>query len=600
MDVSKVLPRDQIPEEFTWNLKDMFESDEAWFKENDALKELPAQILSYRGRLGESAETLLAFFRLQDETEVRLGTLYGYASCKSDQDTGNGFYQDMRGKAMSTLVAVSSAAAFASPEIMAIPEDTLNLFYVAQPGLEEYRRSLYQIRRRAAHILSPAEEKLLSAAGEMAQSAGNIASVFRNADLKFPPVKDAEGLEHELTGGSFVPLLESSDRVLRENAFKTYYNQLGAYRNTVAATLDGQFKQLMFFSRARGYESTIEASLDRTEVPVPVYLNLIEAVHQNMDKMYRYVALRKKLLGVDELHMYDVYTPIVADAAEKIPFSEAKETVLEALTVLGEDYTDLLKEGFANRWIDVYENVGKRGGAYSSGVSRPHPYVLLNQKDTLDSMFTLVHEMGHALHSYHSTKNQPVSTSDYVIFVAEVASTCNEVLLMRHLLSKTGDKKQRAYLINHFLDQFKGTIYRQTMFAEFELEMGRMAERGETLTAEALNKKYHELNKLYFGPDMVSDDEIALEWARIPHFFYNYYVFQYATGFSAAVAIANRILKEGAPAVADYKKFLSGGCSTDPISLLKIAGVDMSSPEPINSALALFGELIAEMEELTA
>ncbi len=600
MDVSKVLPRDQIPEEFTWNLKDMFESDEAWFKENDALKELPAQILSYRGRLGESAETLLAFFRLQDETEVRLGTLYGYASCKSDQDTGNGFYQDMRGKAMSTLVAVSSAAAFASPEIMAIPEDTLNLFYVAQPSLEEYRRSLYQIRRRAAHILSPAEEKLLSAAGEMAQSAGNIASVFRNADLKFPPVKDAEGLEHELTGGSFVPLLESSDRVLRENAFKTYYNQLGAYRNTVAATLDGQFKQLMFFSRARGYESTIEASLDRTEVPVPVYLNLIEAVHQNMDKMYRYVALRKKLLGVDELHMYDVYTPIVADAAEKIPFSEAKETVLEALAVLGEDYTDLLKEGFANRWIDVYENVGKRGGAYSSGVSRPHPYVLLNQKDTLDSMFTLVHEMGHALHSYHSTKNQPVSTSDYVIFVAEVASTCNEVLLMRHLLSKTGDKKQRAYLINHFLDQFKGTIYRQTMFAEFELEMGRMAERGETLTAEALNKKYHELNKLYFGPDMVSDDEIALEWARIPHFFYNYYVFQYATGFSAAVAIANRILKEGAPAVADYKKFLSGGCSTDPISLLKIAGVDMSSPEPINSALALFGELIAEMEELTA
>ena len=598
MDVSKVLPRDQIPEEFTWNLKDMFESDEAWFKENDALKELPAQILSYRGRLGESAETLLAFFRLQDETEVRLGTLYGYASCKSDQDTGNGFYQDMRGKAMSTLVAVSSAAAFASPEIMAIPEDTLNLFYVAQPGLEEYRRSLYQIRRRAAHILSPAEEKLLSAAGEMAQSAGNIASVFRNADLKFPPVKDAEGLEHELTGGSFVPLLESSDRVLRENAFKTYYNQLGAYRNTVAATLDGQFKQLMFFSRARGYESTIEASLDRTEVPVPVYLNLIEAVHQNMDKMYRYVALRKKLLGVDELHMYDVYTPIVADAAEKIPFSEAKETVLEALTVLGEDYIDLLKEGFANRWIDVYENVGKRGGAYSSGVSRPHPYVLLNQKDTLDSMFTLVHEMGHALHSYHSTKNQPVSTSDYVIFVAEVASTCNEVLLMRHLLSKTGDKKQRAYLINHFLDQFKGTIYRQTMFAEFELEMGRMAERGEALTADALCEKYLALNRLYFGPDMVSDPEIALEWARIPHFFYNYYVYQYATGFSAAAAIAERILTLGAPAVADYKRFLSGGCSTVPISLLKIAGVDMSTPAPVNAALKLFGELVEELENL--
>ena len=392
--------------------------------------------------------------------------------------------------------------------------------------------------------------------------------------------------------------MESPDRVLRQSAFKTYYKQLGSYRNTVAATLDAQFKQLCFFANARKYESTIAASLDHTEVPVPVYLNLIEAVHANLDKMYKYVALRKKLLGVEELHMYDVYTPIVADAAEKISFEQAKATVLEALAVMGEDYTDLLKEGFANRWIDVYENVGKRGGAYSSGNSRPHPYVLLNHKDTLDSMFTLVHEMGHALHSYHSTKYQPVSTSDYVIFVAEVASTCNEVLLMRHLLGKTTDKKQRAYLINHFLDQFKGTVYRQTMFAEFELAMGRMAEQGEALTAEALCEKYLALNKLYFGPDMVSDEEISWEWARIPHFFYNYYVFQYATGFSAAVAIANRILAEGESAVADYKRFLSGGCSTDPISLLKIAGVDMGSPEPVNSALALFGELIDELEQL--
>ena len=442
---------------------------------------------------------------------------------------------------------------------MAIPEDRLNLFFIAQPGLDEYRRSLYQIRRRAAHILSPAEERLLSAAGEMAQGPENIGSVFRNADLKFPNAVDKDGNERQLTGGSFVPLLESPDRVLRESAFRTYYKRLGEYRNTVAATLDAQFKQLRFFSQARKYESTIAASLDRTEVPVPVYLNLIEAVHGNLDKMYKYVALRKKLLGVDELHMYDVYTPIVADAAEKISFEEAKATALEALSVLGEDYLALLREGFANRWIDVYENVGKRGGAYSSGNARPHPYVLLNHKDTLDSMFTLVHEMGHALHSYHSTRNQPVSTSDYVIFVAEVASTCNEVLLMRHLLSKTTDKKERAYLLNHFMDQFKGTVYRQTMFAEFELE---------------------------------------LEWARIPHFFYNYYVFQYATGFSAAVAIANRILKEGEPAVQDYKKFLSGGCSTDPISLLKIAGVDMSSPEPVNSALSLFGELVDEMEKL--
>ena len=598
MDHSKIPERSQVPEEFTWNLKDMFPSDEAWFQENEALKALPAEIAAFQGHLGDDAETLLSFLRRQDELEIRISTLYGYANCKSDQDTGNGIYQDMRGKAMSTIVAISSAAAFASPEIMAIPEDRLNLFYIAQPGLEEYRRSLYQIRRRAAHILSPAEERLLSAVAEMARGPENIVSIFRNADLKFPNAIDKDGAEHQLTGGSFVPLLESPDRVLRESAFKTYYKQLGSYRNTVAATLDAQFKQLCFFSRARKYESTLAASLDRTEVPVSVYLNLIEAVHGNLDKMYRYVALRKKMLGVEELHMYDVYTPIVADAAEKISFEQAKETALEALAVMGEDYTDLLKEGFQNRWIDVYENVGKRGGAYSSGNARPHPYVLLNHKDTLDSMFTLVHEMGHALHSYHSTKYQPVSTSDYVIFVAEVASTCNEVLLMRHLLSRTTDKKERAYLINHFMDQFKGTVYRQTMFAEFELEMGRMAERGETLTAEVLCQKYHELNKLYFGPDMVSDEEIALEWARIPHFFYNYYVFQYATGFSAAVAIANRILKEGAPAVADYKKFLSGGSSTDPISLLKIAGVDMSTPDPVNSALSLFGELVDEMETL--
>lgn len=590
--------RSEVPEEMTWNLKDMFESDQAWMAEYEAMKEFPAKIAAFQGTLARSAQDLLAWFRLQDEIELRLGVLMGYASCKGDEDTGNSFYQDVRGKAMNVYVSIASAAAFATPEIMAIADETLDQFYAQQPELETYRRSLYQIRRRKDHILSPAEERLLASAGEMANASENIAGVFRNADQIFPDVTDSQGNVHPLTDATFVPLLTSPDRELRRRAFETYYKQLGQYKNTIAATLDGQFKQLCFFSNARHYDSTIQASLDATEVPVPVYMNLIEAVHNNLDKMYRYVALRKKLLGVDELHMYDVYTPIVADADQAITYEQAKETVLEALQVLGDDYVDLLKEGFSKRWIDVYENVGKRSGAYSSGNSRPHPYVLLNHKDNLDCQFTLAHEMGHALHSYHSCKYQPVSTSDYVIFVAEVASTCNEVLLMRHLLKKTTDKKQRAYLINHFMDQFKGTVYRQTMFAEFELAMGKMAESGQALTADALCQKYHALNKLYFGPDMVSDDQIALEWARIPHFFYNYYVFQYATGFSAAVAIANRILKEGAPAVADYKKFLSGGCSTDPISLLKIAGVDMSSPEPVNSALALFGELVDEMEQL--
>lgn len=594
----EILKRADVPQEFTWDLTPVFANDDAWFAEYEALKALPERIAEYRGTLGKSAKGLLAFLKFEDEVTLRLSSLLGYASCKGDEDTSNNFYQDMRGKATGTWVNISGALSFATPEIMAIDEKVLDSFYKDEPELETYRRSLYQIRRRAAHILSDEGEKLLASAGEMADAPDRIRSTFSDADLTFDDVVDGQGNVHHLTDGTLVPLLESTDVKLRENTFKTFYKRMGEFKNTVASTLDAQFKQLRFFAGARKYSSTLEASLDVTEVPVSVYTNLIEAVHANLDKMYKYVALRKKLLGVDELHMYDVYTPIVPDAAVEIDFEQAKKTVLEALSVLGEDYTDMLKEGFANRWIDVYENVGKRSGAYSSGFGRPHPYVLLNHKNNLDSQFTLAHEMGHALHSYLTMKNQPVNTADYVIFVAEVASTCNEVLLMKYLLKNTTDKNAKAYLINHFLDQFKGTIYRQTMFAEFELEMGKMSENGETLTADALCKKYYELNKLYFGPDMVSDEEIALEWSRIPHFFYNYYVFQYATGFSAAVAIANRILEKGAPAVADYKRFLSSGSSTDPISLLKIAGVDMSSPEPINEALKLFGSLIDELDAL--
>ncbi len=594
----EILKRADVPQEFTWDLTPVFANDDAWFAEYEALKALPERIAEYRGTLGKSAKDLLAFLKFEDEVTLRLSSLLGYASCKGDEDTSNNFYQDMRGKATGTWVNISGALSFATPEIMAIDEKVLDGFYKDEPELETYRRSIYQIRRRAAHILSDEGEKLLAAAGEMADAPDRIRSTFSDADLTFEDVFDGQGNVHHLTDGTLIPLLESTDVKLRENTFKTFYKRMGEFKNTVAATLDAQFKQLRFFAGARKYPSTLEASLDVTEVPVSVYTNLIEAVHANLDKMYKYVALRKKLLGVDELHMYDVYTPIVPDAAVEIDFEQAKKTVLEALSVLGEDYTDMLKEGFANRWIDVYENVGKRSGAYSSGFGRPHPYVLLNHKNNLDSQFTLAHEMGHALHSYLTMKNQPVNTADYVIFVAEVASTCNEVLLMKYLLKNTTDKNAKAYLINHFLDQFKGTIYRQTMFAEFELEMGKMSENGETLTADALCKKYYDLNKLYFGPDMVSDEEIALEWSRIPHFFYNYYVFQYATGFSAAVAIANRILEKGAPAVADYKRFLSSGSSTDPISLLKIAGVDMSSPEPINEALKLFGSLIDELDEL--
>lgn len=592
--------RNDVPEEFTWNLRDLYPSEEDWEAEAEDLLSESSRIAAMQGTLGSSAQALLDYFLLEDALSDRLHRLFTYAGCRADQNTGDGRGQELRSRASTVAVALDSAGAFIAPEIMAIPDETLDRFYRECPALETYRRPLYRLRRRKEHILSPECEQLLAAAGEMGDAPDNIFSIFTGADLTFPDVVDGAGERRHLTNGSFVPMLESPDPAFRQRVFETYYKQLGQFRNTAAAVLDAQFKQLLFFSRARKYASTRQASLDRNEVPETVYDALIEAVHGNLDKMYRYVALRKKLLGAETLHMWDVYTPIVADAAVTIPYDQAKATVLEALGVLGEDYTDILRQGFENRWIDVYESAGKRSGAYSTGSGEPHPYVLLNQQDTLDSMFTLAHEMGHALHSYYSSKHQPTCTAGYVIFVAEVASTCNEMLLMHHLLGKTDDIKQRAYLINHFLDEFKGTIYRQTMFAEFEREIGSLAENGQALTADTLSTLYGDLNALYYGPDMARDPGIVLEWARIPHFYYNYYVFQYATGFSAAVAIADRILKEGAPAVADYKRFLSAGSSTDPISLLKIAGVDMSTPVPVNEALAYFGDLVKELEDLTA
>ena len=597
MEEKRIPKRSEVKKENTWATEDIFPSDQAWMDEYTALQGIPAKAAAFQGTLGRSAKDLLAYFREEDEIGKRMGLLFNYASRKHDEDMTNSTYQDMSGKAMSLYVAIESAGAFAVPEILAIPDETLEKFFEEEPELKIYRRPLERIRRQKAHTLSKEEEAILASAGEIGNAPSSIASSFRNADLRFPSVTGSDGETHPLTQESLVYLLHSPDRALRKTTFDTYYDTLRSWRNTVAATLDGQFKQMLFYSRARKYGSTLEASLDQTEVPVSVYHSLIDAVHRNLDKMYRYVGLRKKLLGLDELHMYDLYVPIVADATQKISFEQAKQNVLDALAVLGEDYTDILKEGFRNRWIDVYENEGKRGGAYSAG-GDPHPYVLLNHKDNLESQFTLAHEMGHALHSYHSIKYQPRCTSHYVIFVAEVASTCNEVLMMQHLLRTTQDKKQRAYLINYFLEQFRSTIYRQTMFAEFELIMGKAVENGQALTADFLCNEYHKLNKLYYGDNITVDDGIAMEWARIPHFYYDYYVFQYATGFSAAIAIAMRILKEGAPAVADYKKFLSSGSSADPISLLKIAGVDMSSPKPVEQALDLFGQLLDEMEDL--
>ncbi len=597
-DTKKIPERSEIAEQDKWAIHDIYATDELWEEDLKKVKEYIPIAAAFAGKLGESAEQLLAYLKTEEDVSLIAEALANYAMRRSDEDARVSKYQAMVGRLMSALVELNAAASFSTPEIMAIDDETMERFFAEEPKLERYRRALNDIRRRRAHVLSPAEEKLLAAAGEMANAPDTIYGMFNDADITFPDAVDGEGKPHPLSQGTYISYMESPDRALRKSAFETLYHTYGSYKNTVAAILSAQVKQLQFFAQARKYSSSLEASLDVTNVPTEVYTNLIEAVHRNMDKMHRYVRLRKKLMGVDELHMYDIYTPLVGGVDKKTGIEEAKQLVYDALEPLGEDYRAILKEGFENRWIDVYENAGKRSGAYSAG-SKVHPFVLLNYTGTLDSQFTLAHEMGHALHSYLSNKTQTPVDSEYVIFVAEVASTCNEALLMEYLLSKTTDKTERAYLINHFLEQFRSTLYRQTMFAEFELNIGKMAQEGTGLTPEVLNAEYRRLNRLYYGDDVVLDDEIDMEWMRIPHFYYNYYVFQYATGYAAAIALSRRILREGEGAVKDYLGFLSGGCSKSPIDLLKGAGVDMSTTAPVEEALKLFGELIDEMEELT-
>ncbi len=597
MSEERIPKRSEVPEEYKWAIEDIYPSDDAWREDLKKLQALPEKIASYKGRLSESAETLLEFLKLSDEISVLVDSLANYAQRRADEDNGNSLYQGMVGQLMNTYVSINAAGSFETPELIAIPEETLDSFYENCEALKLYKRALDRTRLKKDHILSEAEERILALSGELTQTPENIFSMLSDADLKFPDAVDKDGKAHQVTHGSYVPLLQGSDRTLRKSAFESMYHTYESFKNTYAAALNAQIKAVQFYSQARRYGSSLEAALSANEVPVEVYHNLIRAVHDNMDHMYDYVKLRKKLMGLDELHFYDIYSNIVPDVDMKITFEEAKETVLKALAPMGEEYLSLIRKGFNERWIDIYENEGKTSGAYSAG-ARVHPFVMLNHKDTLNCMFTLAHEMGHAIHSYLSNKNQPVVYSDYVIFVAEVASTCNEALLMQYLLKHTDDRREKAYLINYFLEQFRTTLYRQTMFAEFELKINELSAQGESLTADTLCSIYRDLNKLYFGDGIVLDDEISLEWARIPHFYYDYYVYQYATGYSAAIALSQRILNEGEPAVKDYIGFLSGGCSTDPISLLRGAGVDMATEKPVTDALKLFGDLIKQMEEL--
>lgn len=583
----------------TWALTDLYENDAQWHEDFQWNQDYLKYVKGYQGRLGESAQLLYNWLQLGDEMSLIFEHLAVYAFRRADEDTRATEPQEMCAQLTNFMTQLNTATAFETNEILAIPDEKLEQFYKDNPALEGYRRHLDEIRRRRAHILSPAEERLLAMAGELSENPDNIFSMLNDADLTFPDAIDAQGEAHHVTHGSYIPMMYGSDRTLRKSAFESLYGVYESHKNTLAATLAAQAKQLWFFAQARKYPSALAAALDRTEVPESVYHSLIDAVRENLPKLHRYTSLRKKLLGVEELHFYDLYANMVGDVEMKFTFQEAKELVLKALAPLSENYLNGLRAGFEGRWIDVYENVGKRSGAYSSG-ARPHPFVLLNFQGTLNDVFTLAHEMGHAMHSELSNVNQPVVYSDYVIFVAEVASTCNEALLMEYLLNNTTDKREKAYLINYFLEQFRTTLYRQTMFAEFELKINELAQQGQGITADRCCEIYRKLNEDYFGKDIVVDDQIALEWARIPHFYYNYYVYQYATGYAAAIAISRRILKEGQPAVDDYFKFLSGGCSMPPIELLKLAGVDLSTPAPIHQALELFDQLIDQLDELLA
>ncbi len=590
--------RSQIAKEDTWNLESMYETDMLWEQDYEAITEEVKNFAGYEGKIAGDIrymrDVLDAYFGLNR----KLSKLMVYASMRSDQDTGNSFYQKMASKAQSLGVSFRANSSFLQPEILAKGEEAVHAALKEQEGLAAYERVLEEMLRQNSHTLAADMENLLAEAGNIAGAPKKIFNVFMNADIFYPDAKLSDGRTVPVSNSSFVTSLESSDRELRKAVFKTYYQQLKRFGNSVAGMIEANVQQARFYAKARKYSSDRAYYLDGSNVPESVYDSLISAVHDALPAMYRYVAVRKKVMGVDELHMYDVYAPLFKAGNRKYPIGEAKQIVAEGLKPLGEEYIQILQEGFDSRWIDVYPNKGKRGGAYSWGCYDSQPFVLLNYQETLGNVFTLAHEMGHSIHSYYSKKNQPFQTANYRIFVAEVASTCNEALLIHDLLEKTTDSKERIYLLNHYLDKFKGTVFRQTMFAEFELKMHRLSEQGTPLTADVLNREYLELNKKYFGPDMVSDEEIGCEWMRIPHFYTPFYVYQYATGFSAAIALSTKILTEGAPAVEAYKNFLKGGGSKDPIDLLKMAGVDMTTKQPVVDALAAFEKLVGELEVL--
>ncbi|MEC0257121.1 oligoendopeptidase F [Paenibacillus lautus] len=595
--MEQLLKRADVPKEHQWKLEDLFADQKAWDASFAELKNLLKRTADYQGKLTNAA-SIKECFELEDEISYHAERLYVYAHMHHDEDTANPTYQALTAKAKKLNVEAGEALSFITPEILSLSEAELDKL-IDDPSLKEFKFTLTEMKREKAHVLSKTEEALLAQVGNLSSAPQTIFGMLNNADMKFPKIKNEDGKDVELTHGNYIQFLESPNREVRERAFKAVYETYGKQKNTIAATLSANVNKNIFYSRVRKYPSVLEMALYGDNIPKEVYTNLIDTIHESLPLLHRYMELRKKLLGVDELHMYDLFAPLVEEYKWDITYEEAKQMTKEGLTPLGEDYLSSLQAGYDNGWIDVYENENKRTGAYSWGAYGTHPYVLLNHKDNLNSMFTLAHEMGHALHSYYSDNALKYRDAQYTIFLAEVASTTNEALLMDYLLKNAKDPKQKMYLLTYYADQFRTTVFRQTMFAEFEKIVHERAESGESLTPQDLSDIYYELNVKYHGKGMQVDKEIGMEWARIPHFYNSFYVYKYATGFSAATSFSKQILEEGQPAVDRYLGFLKSGGSDYSINILKKAGVDMSSPEPIREAMSVFEDIISQMEQLT-
>lgn len=597
-ETTQLPTRESVPEHATWDLTSIFADDQAFEEAYAVVQEEVKAADSYKGTLGDGATAFLDALTYVLTISRKLETLYVYSHLKNDQDTTNTTYQALYARASSLASQVSASLSWFEPEVLSLSNETLERYFTEETQLVHYRHYIETLVVARAHVLPADQEALLAGAGEIFGSPGTIFSVLNNADLEFPTIKDENGQEIQLSHGVYGQLMENTNRQVREDAFKGLYEVYGQFKHTFASTLSTNIKAHNFKAQARHYESARQAALSNNHVPEAVYDTLVDVVNQNLPLLHRYMELRKRLLAVDELHMYDVYTPLLGEAPITYTYEQAVEKAIEALAPMGEEYLAVVKEAFSSRWIDVVENKGKRSGAYSSGAYDTKPYILMNWHDTLDQLFTLVHEMGHSVHSYFTRTNQEYVYGDYPIFLAEIASTTNENLLTEYLLKTETDPKVRAYVLNHYLDGFKGTVFRQTQFAEFEHFMHQEDAKGTPLTADFLSESYGELNHKYYGDALTHDPEIRLEWSRIPHFYYNYYVFQYATGFSAAATLAEKILHDGPQALKNYLTYLKAGSSDYPVDVMKKAGVDMTQAAYIENAFTVFEKRLDELEAL--